>query len=184
MLVQIDLVVISLTHVFGIKRLKNRGLHKAGLDRFVNGRFEFGDRSDYALFRGVFCSPNGQWNSPVPGSRKVPIIRIGQPVAKTTLSGRLRLPVDFFIEFNHALLHLSHLYKPRVKRIIQHRLVCSPAIWIRVNVLLYLKGFIFCLQLNGDFNIDRFFRSLIGLVVSVLNEFVGIRAELFSKATL
>lgn len=50
--------------------------------------------------------------------------------------------INCLVKFNHTLLACSASDEPRIKRIVEHRFVCSPAMRIVVHVFLYLKGFI------------------------------------------
>ena len=122
-----------------------------------------------ALLATVFVTPYWQWSTPETRTREVPIVQVLKPVAETTCTCRLWLPIDSLIQFYHTLLACSIFDKPAVQWIIKDWLISTPAVRIVVNVLLALESLAFLLQLVAEHDIQVFslIRSL--LVPNTIN---------------
>ena len=96
-------------------------------------------------------------------------VQVLKPVAETTCTCRLWLPIDSLIQFYHTLLACSIFDKPAIQWIIKDWLISTPTVRIVVNVLLALESLAFLLQLVAEHDIQVFslIRSL--LVPNTIN---------------
>ena len=132
-------VVIRLAIVAHLVFRPGISLHKARLHGFLNLFKQFGYRTDADLLLPILRAPNRQRSAPVTRTGQIPVVQVLQPFAKTPRSGRFGLPIDGVIQANHLLSRLRRTDKPRVKRVVNNRRIGSPAMRIRVNVLLDFK---------------------------------------------
>ena len=128
--------------------------HPSGLDGFFNLIHQFFHRSDAYFFCTIFCSPDGQRCTPVTAAAQIPVLQIFEPFPEPAGSGRLRFPVDGVVECYHLLAAGCAFYKPAVKRVIKHRFIRSPAVWITVNVFFNFKSQSLLFQHNCQINIQ------------------------------
>ena len=138
--VQVYLVVVFLAVIARNKAfiLVWVALHYTGSNRLFYFIVQFGNRANaYSLT--IFASPYRQWSTPVTAAAQVPVIEIFEPLAETACTGRFRFPDDSLVEFAHTLLHLRSTHEPAVEWVIEHRLVCTPAVRIIMHVLFYLE---------------------------------------------
>ena len=77
--------------------------------------------------------PDIQRSTPVTVPADTPVLYILKPVSETALADILRDPVDRIVIRDQVLLHIGHLDKPGLARIVDQRSVASPA--MRVAVL-------------------------------------------------
>ena len=138
---EVDLVVVLLAHVFRIEAsvLQRVGRHYTGCDSLLDFCVELFQASDALLFLAVLCTPDRKRSSPETASGEVPVLDILQPLSETSCAGRFRFPDDGLVQCHHLLLHGRGLDEPRIQRIVEHRLVGSPAVRVAVDVFLYLE---------------------------------------------
>ena len=80
---------------------------------------------------------------------------------------------DGLVQLAHAFLARRALNKPRIKRIVEHGLISTPAVRIVVYVLLNLIDLVICLQVHADADVECL--VLVGkvLVVGILHVATG-----------
>ena len=78
------------------------------------------------------------------------------------------------VQFHHTVFLSRTADKPTIQRIIKHRLVCTPAVWIVVYMLLYLEGNTLLLHFHADHNVQVF--SLIGSLLIILTIHIEFRS--------
>ena len=134
---QHDLVNVGAVQVFG---------HFLG---FAQNRIGFADfflqlldRTDALFLCPILAAPDGQRDAPVTRAGKVPVLQVFKPFAKTPFTRCSGFPVDGLVQFKHTLLHRRSLDEPTVERVIQHRAVGTPAVWIRVYVFFGPEQFV------------------------------------------
>ena len=69
---------------------------------------------------------------------------------ETAGAGALGFPEDGVVQFHHALLGSRRTDEPRIERVVEDWLVCTPAMWVVVDVLLYLEGCACLLHLHAE----------------------------------
>ena len=138
---QVDLVIVLLAHVLRVESFvfQRVGCHDTGSDSLLDFSIELFQASDAFLFLAVLGAPYRERSSPETASGKVPVLNVFQPLSETACSGRFRLPCYRLVQSHHLVLHRSSLDKPCVERIVEHRLVGSPAMRIAVDMLLNLE---------------------------------------------
>ena len=168
---KIDLIIIGLIIVTGNEAfiLQRIVRHHTGSNSLFYFIVKFLYRTDADFFT-VFRTPDRQWSSPISASTQVPVIKILQPFSETAGSSRSRFPVDGLVEFDHAILCSCTLDKPAVQRIIEHGLVCSPAMRIIVHMLLNLECLVGLLHHHADLHIKCFVFVCLGRIISILHE--------------
>ena len=139
--VQVDAVVVLLRIVarheaFVLQRI---AFHHAGSHCFLYLLIEFLKASDANLL-AVLVAPYRQRCAPEARTRQVPVVKVLKPVAETSGTGRLWLPVDGLVELKHTVFLSRRAYEPRVEGIVEHGLVGAPAVRIVVRMLLQLEG--------------------------------------------
>ena len=169
--VKVYLIIILLAVVIGIKACGSQRilLHNAGCNSPLNLCVELPCRTYANLFRAILCSPNRKRSAPEAASGEIPILKVLQPLAKAAAAGALRPPGNCFVKLYKPLLHCSSPYEPRIQRIVEHRLVCSPAMRIGVHVLLYLKGLSLLLKVHTYIYVYSWSIGSKGGVISILN---------------
>ena len=126
--VEIYFIVILLAHVGRIETFVPQGVrwHDPSLDSLVKLSAELGGGAYAYLFFPIFGTPNRQRSTPETAPAKVPVLDILEPLAETTGTGRLRLPVDGLVKSDHLVLDCGGLDEPGVQRVIKHGLVGTP----------------------------------------------------------
>ncbi len=129
---EVDLVVVRLRHVGRVEalRLKRILRHETGFHRLLYFvvKFFYGAYAD--LFPAVFGTPYGKWSSPIAAAAEIPVLDVLQPLSETAGTGRLRLPLDTFVELHHLLANGCSFNKPAVERVVKHGLIGTPAMRI------------------------------------------------------
>ncbi len=146
--------------------LERIAVHYSGCHRFVYFVIKFLHAAN-ADFVTIFITPYRQRCSPKARTRQVPVVQILQPVAETSAAGRFRLPIDSLVKFHHALLFSCGTYEPAVKRIVEHRLVRTPAVRIVVHVFLYAQSRAGLFHLHADYDVQVF--SLVGSILVIFS---------------
>ena len=138
----IDPVVVLLGHVIRIEAIvpERIGLHDTGRDSLVDLQIELFDGSDAYLLLAVFGAPYRQRGAPETASAEIPVLDILQPLTETARTGGFRLPGDLLVQVHHLILYGRSLDEPGIERIIEDRLVGTPAVRIAVDVLLDLEA--------------------------------------------
>ena len=169
---KVDFVVVFLRHITNHKTLVFQWVmsHHTSLDCFFDFVVKFLDRPDAFLGFALFVAPNRQRCAPETAARKVPVVQVFEPVAKTTRSRRFGMPADDLVEFNHSFFLRRRADKPRVERIIEHGLVGAPAMGIIVQVFLDFQNLSLHLQIHTDGHVERFVFFGECFVVGVLHE--------------
>ena len=144
--------------------------HEAGLNGFVYFCKQFRDRTDAYLFLSVFRTPDRQRCAPITAAAEVPVVQVIQPLSETSCTCRFGLPVNCLVEGNHLVARHSGTYKPAVQRVVQHRLVRTPAVRIRVHMLLCLEHPSVGFHLQTQMQIQCLIFVRQRRVVGVLNE--------------
>ena len=169
---QVDSVVVRLRHIAWHETLVFQRVrrHYASLDSLFDFVVKFLDRPDAFLGFALFVAPNRQWCTPETATRKVPVVQVFEPVAKSARSRGFGMPADGLVQLGHTLLLRRRADKPRIERIVEHGLVGAPAMGIVVDVFLNFKHLALHLQIHADGHVERlvFFRKV--LVVGVLHE--------------
>ena len=88
---------------------------------------KFSDGADAILVVAAFTLPHRQRGSPITLASKRPIHIIFEPVAKTSFTNMLRIPVDLVVQFNHTILELAGANVPGGACIVQQRSTAAPA---------------------------------------------------------
>ena len=78
------------------------------------------------------------------------------------------------VQFHHAVLSCRTADKPAIQWIIEHRLVCTPTVWVVVHMLLYLKCDTLLLHLHAEHHIQVF--GLVGCLLIVLTINIELRS--------
>ena len=152
------------------------GRHVPGRNRNVQRFLQLLQRAHANGFFSVFRAPEGQRNTPVPRTAQIPIVQRFQPISKPTGSRAGRFPLDGVVQGLHAFFDRGGANEPAVQRVVQDRLVRSPAVRVTVHVLLNFERLVFCFQLDGDFFVHAQFGRLFRGVVGVFDKFSGPRA--------
>ncbi len=166
MAVQVDLVIILLRMGSGVESELPEGIftHYACGNGFLEFLIEFGCRADAFLFFSVFGPPDGERRPPETASGEIPVLQVLQPFAETSRTGGLGIPLYGPVQFDESVLNGRGADKPAVQRIVENRLVGSPAVRIRMDVLLYFERLVLRLEHHADVDIQS--RSLrAGLIV-------------------
>ncbi len=154
---QVKSVVIFICVIAGPVGFQWIGRHKSGSHRFFNFFFQLCYRTDAQFFFLILAHPDGQGRSPVAGAAQVPVNQIFEPVAKTSGTGSFGLPVDGFVQCQHLTAISGGADKPAIQRVIENGLIGTPAVWVRVFVLLRFEGTVFFFQLYNDVNVNVIF---------------------------
>ena len=138
---KVDLVVVLLAHVSRVEAivLQRIAFHESGSDRLLDFSIELFQAAYALLLLAVFSTPDRKRSSPETASGEVPVLDILKPLTETSSTGRFRFPSDGLVQCHHLVLDCRGLDEPCVERIVKHRLVCSPAVRIAVDVLLNLE---------------------------------------------
>ena len=82
--VQINAVVVLLTHIAGHEALGLKGilLHETSSNSFLNLVVEFFDRAYADFLAGVAIAPDGQRCAPVAAAAEVPVVEVLEPLAE------------------------------------------------------------------------------------------------------
>ena len=104
----------------------------------------------------IFRAPDRQRCTPITRTAQVPVVQILQPFAKSSCTSAFRFPVNALVQLHHALLASGRTDKPAIQRIIQYRLICTPAMRIVVHMFLYFKRQVVSLHLHADIDIQAF----------------------------
>ena len=153
---EVNLLVIVLLHQSRNKALLLERIlcHHTGSNGLLNLVIEFLDRTDAQFLAGVTVAPDRQWCAPVARTAEVPVIEVLEPCAKASGTRRFRLPVDGLVELDHPVTASGGTDEPRVERIIEHRLVGTPAMWIVVHMLLDLEGLVLLLEAEAHDDVE------------------------------
>ena len=65
--------------------------------------------------------PNIKWSSPITVTANTPILKVLQPLTKTTGTDSIRHPVNGLVVGDELFLHVSHLDEPRISCIVDER---------------------------------------------------------------
>ena len=168
--VQVDILnrVVLLRHIADLEVLVGILGHIACRDTLLNLRHKLLNRTYALKLRAVLGSPNRQRRTPETRTREVPVVQILQPLTKAACTRRFGLPKDGVVKLHHALLQCCCADKPRIKRIVKHRLVCSPAVGVVVDMLLNLEGLVDSLQREADIYVERLGSCCRSLVVTTI----------------
>ena len=149
-------------------------LHQSCCHSLVYFLAEFFDAAYAFFFFAVLGAPYRERSAPIAAAREVPVDDILKPVAETSASGGFGFPVDGLVEFYHTVLDGGGTDEPAVERIVEHRLVGTPAMGVTVGVLLALEEFAFAFKHHHDIDVER--RVFLGLggVVGVLDKLAGV----------
>ena len=109
------------------------GIFKTCCNSTSDFGLQFGNRTN-ALHVPFIVSPNRQRCTPVTLSRYRPIFHIAQPLTKTPFSDPVRSPFYSVVKLQQALFDRSHSNKPGIHCVVEQRMVCSPAMWIIVQI--------------------------------------------------
>ena len=136
--VEVYPVIISKGHVRRVETLvlERIGCHDSGCYSLLYLGVELGCGADALLFLSILGAPDRERGAPVAASGEVPVLDVLEPLSETSGTCGLRLPGNGLVQCNHLVLDSRSLYEPRIKRIVEHRLVGSPAVRIAVDVLL------------------------------------------------
>ena len=77
-----------------------------------------------------FTLPDVQGRSPIPVSRKTPVLYIFNPIAEPSFSDGLRNPVYGVVILDQFILHGGHLDEPALPCIVNKRGIAAPAVRI------------------------------------------------------
>ena len=176
--VEIDEVIVLPAHVLRIESLVLQWIacHYPGSHGLLDFGIEFLYGAYAFLFLAVLRTPDRERCAPEAASREVPVLDVLQPFSETACSGGLRLPGDGLIELHHFLTHCGGLDEPAVERVVEHRLVRSPAMRIVVDVLLDAEGLALLLEHYAEVNVEGRVVRLEIRVICVLDEASGIFA--------
>ena len=173
--VQVYLVIILLRIYAGLEAafLVGIALHHTGGHSLLHFIVQLFHRLNALLLASVLGAPDRQWRTPVARAAQVPVVQVFQPFAEAACAGRFGLPVDGLVELHHTFLAGRRADKPAVQRIVQHRLVRTPAMRIVVYMLLHLEGLVGCLHLHADVDIQAF--GCLGSLFIVLSVYGKLR---------
>ena len=176
---QVYALIVLLRHIARYESVSFQRifLHDAHFDGLLYLVIEFLHATDAALF-ALFATPNGKRCAPETRTRQVPVVQIVKPVAKPTRAGRLGLPVNGLVQLRHTLLHGRALDEPRVERIVEHRLVCTPAMRVIVDVLFNLEHFVLLFEVHAYADVQCLVLVCQRLVVGILHIATGELAPL------
>ena len=147
--------------------------HDTGRNSLLNLVIEFLYRTDTDSLAILTC-PDRKRSTPIAATAKVPVVKVLEPLAETACTSRLRFPCNGLVEFTHAFLHLRSTHEPAVKRIIEHRLVCTPAVRIIVDMLLNLEGDTTLLHYHAECNIKSLGLRCSLLIILAINSILRI----------
>ena len=82
-------------------------------------------------------------------------MKVFEPFAEATATGGSRLPLDSVVEFYHAVASSGGANEPRVKRIVEHRLVGAPTVGVVVGMLFAGEQQAVFFEHDADFHIKR-----------------------------
>ena len=135
---EIDFFVVGLGVFAGNKSavLVWIGCHHTGCNRFFDLIIKSRDTVDTYFFLAVVSTPDRKRSTPVTASGQIPVLKILEPFAKTPRTGRRGFPFDCLIECYKPVFDSRSLDKPTVEGIIDHRLVCAPAMRVIMSMLL------------------------------------------------
>ena len=150
--------------------------HEACLDGLLDLVAQLFDAADADFFLAVLGAPDGQRCAPVTRTRQVPVDEVLQPVAETTATCGLGLPVDGLVEFDHAVFEGRGLDEPAVEGIVEHGFVGAPAVRVVVRMFLALEELALFLEEHHDVDVEALVLLGLGGVVSVLHELAGVGA--------
>jgi hypothetical protein len=94
---------------------------------------DFVDAPKHFTLVALVAFPDGDRRAPVTVPRNIPVAGILQPVAEAPVFHRFRHPVDLFVDRKHLFLDRFDAEIPGVHRLVDQRLLASPA--VRVIVL-------------------------------------------------
>ena len=103
-----------------------------------------------AYLVSILITPYRKRSAPKAAAGQGPVVKILEPVAEPSCTGRLRLPVDCPVQLHHSVLLCCRTDEPAVKRIVKYRLVGTPAVRIIVHMLFYLECFVGCFKVHTD----------------------------------
>ncbi len=139
------------TKSFGLERIL---LHKAFFHGFVRTVRQFLIAADHGLFAAVLGAPYRQRRSPVARAGKIPVLHILKPFAEATGSSGGRFPLDCSVELDEPFACLGSADKPTVERIIENRLVGTPAVRIIVYMLLCAERLPILLEFKTEHDVE------------------------------
>src|SRR5690606_10916498 len=131
------------------------------LEKFIDGSYT------HFVF-AVAAPPDRQRSAPETRPRQIPIHKVLQPIAEAAGSGRFRLPVYGLVQSDHLVLQRCGPDKPRIERVVQHRLVSAPAMRISVLLLLDPERFVVLIKDYRSDYVRRFVVRMTFIFVGVV----------------
>ena len=155
--VQVDIAgrVVLLRHVADLEILVGVLLHEARGDRLFDLIHQLPDRTDALQFRIILRSPYRQRCAPEARARKVPVHQPFEPFAETACPGRFGFPSDRLVQLDHPLAQRRGADEPRIERVVEHRLVRTPAVGVGVGMLFDLECLVLGFQHHGQVDVER-----------------------------
>ena len=173
--VEVYLVVILKAHISRVETLVGQriGGHNAGLDGLLDLVVELLDGAYAFLLLAVLGAPDRERCAPIAAAAEVPVLDVLEPFAETAGTRGFGFPGDLLIESHHLLAHSRGLDEPGVQRVIEHRLVGTPAMWICMDVLLDPEGLALGLEHHAEVDVERRVVRTERGVVGILDEAAG-----------
>ena len=169
---QVDLVVVLLTHVAWYKALVLQWIrsHYTSSYSLLNLVVEFFHAADAHFFVSVTIAPDRKWGAPVARTGEVPVVEVFEPLAEASCTCALRLPLDGLVQFKHAVFLRCRFDEPRVERVVEHGFVGTPAMRIVVDVLLNLerRSLLFHLQTEHHIQVHILVGSFLIVLASLI----------------
>ena len=156
--------------------LYGAGIHCVISFCYFSAQFSYTTDADFLCT--ILCAPDRKRHAPIAGTGKVPVLQVVQPLSKTTGARRLRFPVDGAVEFGHALFRRRSPDKPGIQRIVQHRLVGTPAMRVIVFVFFDFEGFVIFLQFQRDTQVGGLKRLIFLFVFGIIFGFYKVTSKI------
>ena len=84
----------------------------------------------------ILVSPYWKRSAPVSFSGDGPILDVAQPFAKSSFTDPIRCPFNAIVELEESLFNCSHSNEPGIHCVVEKWMICSPAVWVIVQVTL------------------------------------------------
>nr|AIF19569.1 hypothetical protein [uncultured marine group II/III euryarchaeote KM3_87_C01] len=85
----------------------------------------------------VLTHPDGDRSPPVTLTTDCPVLDVRKPLSHALSPSPFWSPLDLRVVAHDLVSDRGHSHEPTVHRIVQKRMICPPAVWVVVSVLVF-----------------------------------------------